>query len=89
MYFFIEDDDLLEKYNTVWDKLSANIKKELDSEPVYNKKYLRTKIKSHGNEITGFYDKKSPKVDSSQTSLAVISLDSSRKKDDNYYLQVF
>ena len=51
MYFFIEDDDLLEKYNTVWDKLSANIKKKLDSEPVYNKKHLRTKIKSHGDEI--------------------------------------
>ena len=30
MYFFIEDDDLLEKYNTIWDKFSAGIiKKEL------------------------------------------------------------
>ena len=24
--FLIEDDDLLEKYNTVWDKVSADIK---------------------------------------------------------------
>ena len=59
MYFLIEDDDLLEKYNTIWDKVSADIKKEFDSEPVYNKNYLKTKIKSHGNEITDFYDKKS------------------------------
>ena len=30
MYFLIEDDDLLEKYNTIWDKVSACIiKKEL------------------------------------------------------------
>ena len=36
MYFLIEDDDLLEKYNTIWDKVSADIKKEFDSEPVYN-----------------------------------------------------
>ena len=36
MYFFIEDDDFLKKINTVWDKVSADIKKEFDSEPVYN-----------------------------------------------------
>ena len=36
MYFLIEDDDLLEKYNTIWVKVSADIKKEFDSEPVYN-----------------------------------------------------
>ena len=58
MYFMIEDDDLLEKYNTIWDKVSADIKKEFDSEPVYNKKYLKTKIKSYGNEVTDLYDKK-------------------------------
>ena len=27
MYFVIEDDDLLKKYNTIWDKVSAYIKK--------------------------------------------------------------
>ena len=26
------------KYNTIWDKVSADIKKEFDSEPVYNNK---------------------------------------------------
>ena len=28
MYFLIEDDDLLKKHNTIWDKDSADIKKE-------------------------------------------------------------
>ena len=37
MYFLIADDDLLEKYNTIWGKVSADIKKEFDSEPVCNK----------------------------------------------------
>ena len=46
----IEDDDLLEKYNTIWDKDSADIKKEFDSKPVYNKNYLKTKIKYHGDK---------------------------------------
>ena len=35
--FFIEDDDLLEKYNTIWDKVSADIKKEFFSKLVYEK----------------------------------------------------
>ena len=32
MYFLFEDDDLLEKCITIWDKASTDIKKELDSE---------------------------------------------------------
>ena len=40
MYLLIEDDDLLEKYNTIWDKVSADIKKEFDNKRVYNKNYL-------------------------------------------------
>ena len=29
MYFLTESDDLLEKYNAIWDKVSADIKKKL------------------------------------------------------------
>ena len=29
IYFLIEVDDLLEKYNTIWDKVSVDIKKNL------------------------------------------------------------
>ena len=29
MYFLIEGNDLLEKYNTIWDKVSADIKKRI------------------------------------------------------------
>ena len=36
MYFLIEDDELSEKYSTIWDKVSVDIKKESVSEPVYD-----------------------------------------------------
>ena len=75
----IEDGDLLEKYNAIWDKVSADIKREFDNEPAYNKEFLKNKIKSHGDEVTDFHDKKIPEVDSSYTCLAVISLDSAKK----------
>ena len=60
MYFLIEDDYLIEKFITIWDNVSADIKKEFDSEPVYNKEFLKTKIKSHGDEVTDFYDNEIP-----------------------------
>ena len=50
---------------------------------------MKTKIKTYGDEVTDFYDKEIPKMDSNHICLAVISLDSSLKTDENYYPQVF
>ena len=50
---------------------------------------MKTKIKSHGDEITDIYDKEIPKVDSNHTCKALISLDSVLNKDGNYYPQLF
>ena len=55
--FLIEDDDLSKKYDNIWGKVSADSKKEFDTEPVYHNSYLKTKIKSHGNEVTNSYNK--------------------------------
>ena len=52
-------------------------------------KILKPKTGSHGDEVTDFYDKEIPKVDSNHICLTVISLDSVLKKDKNYYPQVF
>ena len=54
MYFLIEDDDLLEKNNTILDKFSADVKKEFDSRSVYNEKFLKTKIKYYVDELQIF-----------------------------------
>ena len=51
---------------------------------------MKTKIKSHRDEIKDFCDKEIPFVESNHTCLAVIiSLDFALKKDENYYPQVF
>ena len=71
------------------DKVSTDIKKEFDSEPVCSKYFLKIKIKSHCYKVINFYDKEIPKVDSNHTCLAVISLDSAHQNDENYYKQVF
>ena len=74
MYFLIEDDDLLEK--------------EFDSEPVYDKNCLKTKIKFYSEEITDFYDNETLNMNFNYTCLAVISSDSALKKDGSYDKQV-
>ena len=80
MYFLIEDNDSLEK---------AAIKKNLMASLSIIIFFLKTKVKSYGDEFTGFYDKETPKLDSNHTCLEVISLDSVLNKDENYYPQVF
>ena len=50
---------------------------------------MKTKIKSHDDEVTDFYDKEIPKLYTNHTCLAVISLDSALIKYENYYPQVF
>ena len=39
--FLIKDDEMLEKHNEIWGNVRNNIKRKLDSEPVYNEKYLK------------------------------------------------
>ena len=40
MYFSIEDEEFLQKYNDIWNDISNNRKEEFDS--VYNKRYLKS-----------------------------------------------
>ena len=79
----------LTRNNTICHKLSPDIKKAFDSERVYNKIFLETITKSHGDEVTDFCDKSITRVNSNHTCLAVNFLDSALKKGDNYYLLVF
>ena len=62
----IGDDDLMEKYNTIWDKVSADIKKKkyLIANLSTIKKKLTTKIIYGGDEATVFHDEEISKVGS-------------------------
>ena len=63
MSFLVKDDDLLEKCNEIRKNLKNSLKKEFDSEPVYNGKYLNAKVKSYNGKInTIFYNNKTPRA---------------------------
>ena len=41
IYFLIED--LLNKYNSIWDKTNATVKKKFDNESIYNNLFVKPK----------------------------------------------
>ena len=68
----------------------ANIKAEFQSEPVYNKKVLKAKIKPCNGKInTTFCNTKKQKESSKSICLSVILVDSVFRTGKNYYPQVF
>ena len=79
MFFKINDNKLLKKYNKIWQKISNLMIIKFDSEPVYgdNDKYIKTKIKMYEDRVnTNFQGKKVPKQDASYKCLSLIMLDS-------------
>ena len=48
--FFDKDEKLLKKYNEIWKKVKNIMNKEFDSKPLYNEKYLKSKIKSYNGK---------------------------------------
>ena len=90
--FQIKIDELenLEKYNEIWEKAKNSIKKESDSEPVCNKKYLKARITSHNKKInTNIHSNEIPKEGSQFICLSVILIDSFFGTGKNYYPQLF
>ena len=90
MSFLIKDNELFKKYNETWEKVKNSLKKEFDSEPVYNEKYLKAKMKSYNGKInTNFHNNKIPREGSQFIGLAVILIDSVVRTGENFYPQVF
>ena len=75
--FLITDDKWWRKYNEIWEKVTNIIYKELDSDPVYNKKYIKTKIKPYDGKINAnFQGNKIPIEGSHFIFLSMIWIDS-------------
>ena len=62
MNLLVSDKESLKKYSRRWNAIKSLIKKEFNSEPVYNDQYIKTKIKIYNNRVdTNFQHNKIPK----------------------------
>ena len=49
--FFIKDDDVLYKYDEIWDKIKEKLGVNFHSEPIYDKKLIKAKVREFGGVI--------------------------------------
>ena len=45
MSFVIKDDNVLDKYNKIWDKIKTDLNIKFHSMPVYDEKYIKAKVR--------------------------------------------
>ena len=58
----IKDNDVLEIYNEIWNKIKKALNIELHSMPVYDEKYIKAKVREFNSVIkTNFLGDEVPK----------------------------
>ena len=93
MSFFTNNNEFLERYTAIWEKISDLVHKKFDSDTIYNNKYINTKIRSYNNDIiTNFRNidnknNKLPVKNKPYKCVSLISLDSIIKLNKKYYPQ--
>ena len=90
MSFIIKHDDVLDKYNEIWDKIKGKLNIKFHSMPVYDGKYLKAKVREFNGLIkTNSFDDKIPKENMHYTCIACITIDSVMRMEKKNYPQVY
>ena len=90
MSFFTDNNEFLERYTAIWEKISNLVNKKFDSDPIYNNKYINTKIRSYNNDIKTSFgnidneNNKLPEKNKLYKCVSLISLDSIYKINKKY-----
>ena len=85
MSFRIDDEKLLEKYIGIWTKIKDLKNIELNAFPVYDDRYIKTRIRTHGDKVYSNFRGLIIEC----KSFTVISKDSLFVFENKYYLQVY
>ena len=90
MSFVIKDDDVLDKYNEIWDKIKETLSIKFHSMPVYDEKYIKAKVREFNGVIkTNFLGDEIPKENVHYACIACITIDSVMKMEKKNYPQVY
>ena len=88
--FFIKDDDVLDKYNEIWDKIKNKLNIKFHSMPVYGETYIKAKVREFNGVIkTNFLNGKVPKENMHYTCIACITIDSVMRIEKKNHPQVY
>ena len=88
--FMVKDDNVLDKYNKIWDKIKEKLNIKFHSKPVSNQTYLKAKVREFGGVIkTNFLGDEVPKENMHYTCIGCITIDSVMRMDKKNYPQVY
>ena len=86
MSFLIKDNKVWNKYDTIWEVIKDKLGINFYSEPVYEYKYLKAKVREFDGMIkTNFLSDDRPKENMHYTCIAGITIDSVLTKDKKNY----
>ena len=90
MSFKIEDESMYLKYTEIWNKIKHIINVKFHSQPIYDDKYIKTKLKAFNDMInTLFSADEIPKERINYVCIAAICIDSVLRVDKKNYPQVY
>ena len=90
MSFKTEDESVYLKYTEIWNKIKDILNVKFQSQPIYDNKYIKTKVKTFNNVInTLFLGDEISKERINYVCVAAICIDSALKVDKNNYSQVY
>ena len=90
MSFKIEDESMYLKYTEIWNKIKDILNVKCYSQPIYDNKYIKAKVKTFNNMInTLFSGDEIPKERINYVCIAAICIDSVLKVDKKNYPQVY
>ena len=90
MSFLIKNNEVRKKYEEIWNVIKNKINIKFHSQPVYENKYLKTKVREFDGSIkTNFLGNNVPKENTYYTCIACITLDSVLKMNKKNYPQVY
>ena len=89
MSFKIEEQSVYLKYAKIWNKIKSVINVKFHSQPIYDSKYIKTKVKTFNNTInTLFSGNEIPKERNHYVCISAICIDSVLRTDKKIYPQV-
>ena len=90
MSFLIKDDEVWDKYDKIWDVIKNKLNIKFHSEPVYEYKYLKAKVREFDGVIkTNFLGNNMPKENVHYTCIACITIDSVLRTDKKNHPQLY
>ena len=89
MSVMVKDDDVLDKYNEIWDKIKEKLNIKFHSMLVYDETYIKAKVREFNGKIkTNFLGDRVPKENLHYTCIACVTIDSVMRMEKKNYLQV-